>query len=159
MSAGKPTPSRLGLHGETCTCGEPAKVVWLTDDQGPVPFCGDMHPAQRRADCPPWCVEEHHAPFDKEHASKIYGVELDAHPYQVQCPGGKWETWRHSILAAVAKDSADMPAYIEMTGQNDQAVSRMTAGEADQLAGILRRLAATLRGARHDLVTAQEDAR
>lgn len=30
-------------EGETCTCGQPARTVFLTEQHGPVPYCGRAH--------------------------------------------------------------------------------------------------------------------
>jgi hypothetical protein len=90
--------------------------------------------------------------FDRVHYGDMHGVELDAHPYYLVQIRGEWEHCRHSILAGIIKDSADRPAYIEITGQDDEPTSRLTGYEADQLAETLHALAATLRGedkARH----------
>jgi hypothetical protein len=135
--------------------------VWLLDDLGPVPFCGEARDDHKPSDCPPWCVADHRTPFDREHDGELYGVPLDAHPYQVRVASGEWETERMPVLVSLSQLRPDRELYISLVGQSGtpEAVSHLTAHEADQLAEILHKLAATLRGARHDLVTAKEDAR
>jgi hypothetical protein len=63
----------------------------------------------------------------------------------VRVASGEWESCRHSILAGITKGSADKPAHIKVVGQNDEGISRLTADEADELAEVLHKLAATMR--------------
>ena len=52
------------------------------------------------------------------------------------------------MLASICQETAARPAYIDLVGQSGtpEAVSHLTAHEADELAEILHKLAATLRG-------------
>lgn len=125
-------PNRPARDGEVCCCGEPAVVVVLTDDFGPVPYCGNSDDDHSPSDCPAWCVQDHGLPYDRKHMDASHVVPLDAFPE------------RSSLLVGLAKE-LNKPACIEVVGVDDQLAGCLTAYEADQLAGILQALAATLR--------------
>ena len=110
-----------------------------------MPFCGVAGEAHKPADCPSWCAEDHHhLPFDRSHDGENHEVELDAHPYQ-DLVNGEWRTWRQPLVVGLTKEPSSKPAYIEIIGVDEKLAGRLTAYEAEQLADILRRLAAILR--------------
>jgi len=147
----QPIPRRPARDGEICSCGRPAVDVVLTEDLGPVPSCGTDE-AHRPPDCPPWCVQDHRLPHDRRHASESHAVPLDGCPWQERV-GGKWQTRFQSLLAGLAKEPNGKPSYIEIIGADDQLAGHLTAHEAEQLADILRNLAATLRDESHPTPT------
>ena len=100
--------------------------------------------AHKPADCPSWCDEgRHQLPFDRRHDGENHEVELDAHPHQYLV-NGEWRTWRQPLLVGLTKEPGSKPAYIEIIGVDEKLAGRLTAYEAEQLADILRELAATL---------------
>jgi hypothetical protein len=125
-------PKRPARDGEFCCCGEPASVVFLTEDLGPVPFCGFSDDDHSPPDCPPWCAQDHGFPYDRRHMDAGHMIPLDAFPE------------RSPLLVGLAKD-LNKPACIEIVGVDDQLAGCLTAYEADRLAGILRILAVALR--------------
>lgn len=125
-------PKRPARDDEICGCGEPASVVFLTKNLGPVPFCGMSDGDHNPPDCPPWCAQDHDLPYDRKHMDASHAVPLDASPEQ------------SPLLIGLSKEPSK-PAYVEVVGVDDQLAGCLTAYEADQLAAILRDLAATLR--------------
>ena len=140
----RPVPRRRAREGEVCSCGRPAVEVVFTEDLGPVPSCGTDDKAHRPPDCPSWCAQDHDVPYDRMHQSESRLVPLDACPWQ-ECIGGKWQTILQPLLVGLVKEPGAKPACIEIVGTDDQLAAHLTAPEAEQLAEILRELAATLR--------------
>ena len=141
-------PKRAAREGEVCSCGRPAIEVVLCDDLGPVPYCGTAGDGHRPSDCPPWCVQGHELPYEGRHMSESHAVPLDACPQQ-DGVDGEWQTWFQSLLVGLTKEPNHKPAYIDIVGADGQHAGCLTAHEAEQLAGILLNLAATLRDESH----------
>lgn len=128
------SPFRRARDDEFCCCGESATVVVLTDNLGPVPFCGTPGDGHRPSDCPPWCAQEDHEfPYGRKHRDISHSIPLDTFPE------------RSPLLVGLSKDPGK-PAYIDLVGVDGQLAGYLTASEADRLANVLRNLAATLRG-------------
>lgn len=42
------TNERPARPGETCTCGKPATIVFMTEQWGETPYCGAPHPSTQK---------------------------------------------------------------------------------------------------------------
>jgi hypothetical protein len=91
----------------------------------------------RRTPCPTWCQEEHGQPYDAQHSSEIYGVELSRYPYWVQnaCHAS-------SMLLALYQDPGDRAPVVGLTGPDDSRGDVLTLDEAEELAQALHQLVA-----------------
>jgi hypothetical protein len=128
-----PIPNRPARDGEVCCCGKPATKVVLTDDLGPVPYCGTPGEGHHPSDCPPWCAnEDHEFPYGRNHRDIGHSIPLDFLPE------------RSPLMVGLTKEP-NKPACIDLIGVDDQLAGYLTAYEAEKLAEILRDLAATLR--------------
>ena len=95
--------------------------------------------------CPAWCVDEHRIPTDdNEHISETHGVELAAHSVTVPDLNGVWGTYPLEILVTIEINDGK-PPHIALIGHDDEIAGKLPPGEADQLADVLRTLAATVR--------------
>ncbi|MGW0486462.1 hypothetical protein [Nonomuraea sp. NPDC003214] len=92
----------------------------------------------RRTPCPPWCCDEHSAPFDTQHGSEIYGVELSHYPYWVNN-----ECYASPLLAALRQDSIDSAPIVALTGPDGGTEVLMTLDEAEDAGKMLLELVAS----------------
>lgn len=141
-----PMPRRRAREGEVCSCGRPAIEVAIIEGVGPVPSCGRADKAHRPSDCPPWCVQDHDLSYELRHEGDAQVIRLDSHLWQRRI-AGEWQTCFLPILVGLVKEPGGRPACIEINGvkADDQLAGRLTVYEAEQLAEVLRELAATLR--------------